>query len=284
MSNVKLNKYLIIFKVISFIVLSKLNFVLASNYDSSGIWYNNGHTNGELAYQKAINKYLNNSYQLLYFINNTFRRETTKRSMFDIRDQILSGNTKYYLTYRVYPSNSSSIKYDFIRLTKNSVGTQFLKYLDDEPRENTIYFNIMSNRFFKFNRGVEIDCVLHIHDIKFNQVYCFSQIIDNNELYVFKYHLPKENLPLNIYNGDLIRVSGETYPIGTMFSDLDNKGVKLKNVSIQKIQNNVAEYLEWVGTGSSGYEGVRRARSYSKLKNDYSRNKTYMGMTILVKP
>jgi hypothetical protein len=284
MSSVKLNKYLIIFKVIFFIILSKLNITLASNYDSSGIWYNNGHKNGELAYQKAISEYVYNSYQLLYFINNTFRQETTKRSMFDIRDQILSGNTEYYLEYEVLRSKGPKRKFNTIRLTKNSVGNQFLKFLDDEPRENTLYFNVIANRYFNFNNGVEIECILHIHNLNFNKVYCFSQIIENDELYVFKYRLPKESLPANVYNGDLIKVSGQTYPTSTSFSDFNNEGVILRNVSINHIQNNVAKYFRWVGTGSSGYEGVRRARSYSKLKNDYSRNKTYSGMTILVKP
>ena len=284
MCSVKLNKYLIIFKVIFFIILSKLNYVLASNYDETGIWYNNGNFNGELTYQKAISDYVYNSYQLLYFINNTFRQETTKRSMFDVRDQILSRGTEYYLEYEVLPSTGPKRKFNSIRLTKNSVGNQFLRFLDDEPRENTLYFNVFANRYFNFNNGVEIECILHIHNLNLNQVYCFSQIIENDELYIFKYRLPKESLPTNVYNGDLIKVSGQTFLIGTYFSDLDNEGVLLRNVSINHIQNNVAKYHRWVGMGTTGPSGARKARSYSSLKRDYYRNKGSMGMSIFVKP
>ena len=181
------------------------------------------------------------------------------------------------------PSKGPKRKFNTIRLTKNSVGNQFLRFLDDEPRENTLYFNVFANRYFNFNNGVEIECILHIHDLNLNQVYCFSQIIENDELYIFKYRLPKASLPTNVYNGDLIKVSGQTYLIGTYYSDFDNEGVQLRNVSVNHIQNNVAKYYRWAGMGTTGPSGVSKARSYSALKRDYSRNKGYI-MSIFVRP
>ena len=262
-----------------------------SNYDDLGIWFNNGHLTGELQSQKAIETYKYRSWQLLSFINNTLYQEDIRRNMFNLRDSIINkDSTKYYLVYEV-PTKTRFTKFNTVLLTKNSVGTQFRKLIPTQyPSKDIIHFNVLSSkkaRFFNPDGSGGINCILYIESLDLDKTYCFSQVIENGLIYIFKYKIPSANLKSNYFTGDLLNIGGKTDHIGTIQMSFPNnldKGILLStNISVKKIANNVAKYHMWTGSGSGPF-GVRKGRSYKKVRNTLKNNPSKWKQSVFIKP
>jgi len=269
----------------------KSNYSKISNYDDLGIWFNDSSFTGELQLQNAIVTSRSRSWQLLSFINNTLYQEDIKRSMFNIRDSIIDkDNTRYFLVYEVLTTNANRLFKDVL-LKKNSVGTHFRKLIPEQyPSKDEIYFNVLSTnkaRFFKTDGSGGINCILYIESIDLKKTYCFSQFIENGLIYIFKYKIPSSYIKSDYFTGDLLNVKGRTEYIGTIREsfpyDLDEGILLSTDISVKKIASNVAKYHMWLGNGSGPF-GVRKGRSYKKIRNILKNNPSKWKQSIFIKP